>query len=102
LRIKPVIVGLSLGLALWVTLGTVVSSNSARQIDELRADIQKKESENERLAREIDDLKQRLKDLSARPDVKEKLIREETGFVRPDELVFQFGPARSPRGQGRP
>jgi cell division protein FtsB len=90
LRIKPLIVGLSLGLALWVTLTTLISTNSARQLADLRADIEKKREENARLSREMRELETRLVDLSARPDVKEKLIRDETGFVRADEIVFQF------------
>ncbi len=89
-RVKPVIVGLSLGLTLWVTLSTIISARSATQIKDLRADIQKKEEENERLSREIDELKNKLRAISERPDVKEKLIREETGFVRSDELIFTF------------
>jgi cell division protein FtsB len=90
LRVKPVIVGLSIGLALWVTLSTVVSTKSAVQISDLRADIQKRHQENERLTREINDLKAKLRALTERADVKEKLIREDTGFVRSDELLFQF------------
>lgn len=96
MRIKPLIVGLSLGLALWVTLTTLIGTNSARQLADLRADIAKKQEENARLAREIKELETRLKDLSARQDVKEKLIRDETGFVRPDEIVFQFRSRKDP------
>ena len=37
-----------------------------------------------------DDLKTRLRALSERPEVKEKLIREDLGYVKKDELIFHF------------
>ena len=77
-------------MTLWVTLSTIISARSATQIKDLRADIQKKEEENDRLAREIDELRHKLRAITERSDVKEKLIREETGFVRTDELIFTF------------
>ncbi|MCC6807216.1 MAG: septum formation initiator family protein [Deltaproteobacteria bacterium] len=90
---------MSVLLAFGVTLTTVFSAKSATQIEDLRADIERKQQENERLAREIDEIKTKLRALNERTDVKEKLIREDTGFVRADELLFQFKDKDGPKSE---
>ena len=90
MQIKPLIVGLSILLAGWVTYTTAVSSRSAAQIRDLRNEVQKREADNARLETEIRELKTRLRDLNERPEIKEKLIREDLGYIKKDELIFHF------------
>jgi cell division protein FtsB len=89
-RFKPLIVGLSILVAAGVTYSTAISSRSAAQIRELRSEVQKRDADNARLESEIHDLKSRLRALSERPEIKEKLVREDLGYVKKDELIFHF------------
>lgn len=83
-----------IGFATWTTYSTFVTKRSSAQIDELKDTINKRSDDNARLDREIGDAKRKLRALNDRPDVKERLIREDVGLVQKDELIFNFSPPR--------
>jgi cell division protein FtsB len=56
----------------------------------LSRELVRVEEENERLAREVKDLKQETELLRNDPRAIERLARDELGMVREGEVVFQF------------
>ena len=80
--------------ATWTTYSTFVVKRSAVQIADLNDGINKRIEENARLEREIGAAKRKLRALNERPDVKERLIREDVGLIQKDELIFNFSPPK--------
>lgn len=56
----------------------------------LRAELAEAEHENDRLRREVDDLRVEVEALRHDPAAIERIARDELGLAREDELVFQF------------
>ncbi len=57
----------------------------------LREALTEAEHENDRLEREVRDLREEVEALRHDPEAIERIARDELGLAREDELVFQFG-----------
>jgi cell division protein FtsB len=58
----------------------------------LRAERDEVKASNERLEREVEQLRINVERLRTVPDALERLARDELGMLRGDEIVFQFTP----------
>lgn len=58
--------------------------------ERLEGEVQKLREENQKLADKNDQLEERVIALRDDPRLAERKVRESIGFVRPDELIFQF------------
>lgn len=56
----------------------------------LKAELQEVRDHNERLRREVADLKRTVRGLEKDPRTIERIARDELGMVRDGELLFQF------------
>ena len=56
----------------------------------LRAERDEVKASNERLAREVEQLRIHVDRLRIEPEALERLARDELGMLRSDELLFQF------------
>lgn len=63
----------------------------------LQAQLDAQREENRRLAREVQQLEAALDAFNRDPRARERAVREELGWVRPDEIVVEV-PNRTTRG----
>ena len=57
---------------------------------QLRAELEEVRIQNERLARNVDELTRAVNGLKSDPRAIERVARDELGMIRDDEVVFQF------------
>lgn len=62
----------------------------------LRAQLSAQLEENRRLAREVIRVRTQLEAFNRDPRARERAVREELGWVRPDEIIIEV-PVTSPR-----
>ncbi len=75
--------------------GVLAMRRTQKQIELLRADIQKLNQENQ-------DLSQQVQALKTDPKMIEKLAREQMGLARPGEYIFKLPPPPNPGNPAKP
>ena len=78
-------------LSVAILLLAVFNDNGALAVHRRRVDLEKLESENAKIAKENQELTGEIQALRTDPFLIEKIAREEYGFVREGEVVFQTG-----------
>src|SRR5688500_4188092 len=82
-----------LALLMFAVLGVPVSLLEPEGLPRyrvLRAEREEVRAGNERLAREVEQLRIDVDRLRAEPEALERLARDDLGMLRSDELLFQF------------
>jgi cell division protein FtsB len=80
---------LLLGTAVYVPMKLNDSDGYAR-VDRLREELESLKSQNRRLARENDAVRQNIRAIQSDADYIENIARNEMGMIGPDEVVYQF------------
>ncbi len=80
---------LLLGTAVYVPLKLNDNDGYAR-VDRLREELESLKSQNRRLARENDAVRQNIRAIQSDADYIENIARNEMGMIGPDEVVYQF------------
>jgi cell division protein FtsB len=75
----------------------VLGPNGVTRHRRLRAQLEGQRQENVRLARQLIHLRAEFQAFSDDPRARERAVREELGWVRPDEVVIEVQPARGTR-----
>jgi cell division protein FtsB len=82
----------ALALSACIGAASLLEPGGLRRLERLQADIDRQEQKNRELRDENARLSRTVRELS--PPVSsaalEKAAREQLGFVRPDEILFQF------------
>jgi cell division protein FtsB len=80
---------LLLGTAVYVPMKLNDRDGYAR-VDRLKEELESLKSQNRRLARENDAVRQKIRAIQSDADYIENIARNEMGMIGPDEVVFQF------------
>ncbi len=78
----------------------VLGSEGLPRHRRLQAQLDAQRDENRRLARDVNHLEAELDAFNRDPRARERAVREELGWVRPDEIVVEV-PNRDTRGGAR-
>jgi len=107
---EKILIGGIVSLALGLGLYTILGPTSGKQV-KLEADLKKLKAENQRLAEENHRLTLEVEALRNRQDYQEKVIRQELGLLKPNEILIQLprkkqkttkGVSKIPGGGSRP
>ncbi len=79
------LMALALGLGLYTALGPISGKRA-----KLEADLKKLQAENQRLVKENNRLVLEIDALRNSRDYQEKIIRQELGLIKPDEILIQL------------
>ncbi len=82
---------LPLALALIGAPALLFRNDGFPRMRALKSDLEHTREENENLEREVRRLRAEVISLRDTPAAIERIARDELGFVRRDEIVFQFG-----------
>jgi cell division protein FtsB len=85
---------LSFILALSIALHTFFDPTAWGQRKKLLQDLNHLQAQNTELTAHISDLRAQMEALKKRPDVQEHVIRDELGYVHPDDLIIDLGVKR--------
>ncbi len=88
LRLLPF---LPLGLALVGAPALLFRADGYPRMRALTDDLERTREENAKLERDVRHLRAEVVSLRDNPTAVERIARDELGFVRQDEIVFQFG-----------
>jgi cell division protein FtsB len=84
---------LPLGILLFASVFVplrVLESEGLPRYRALRAELREARETNERMRREVIELRARVERLQNDPEALERIARDELGMLRSDEIVFQF------------
>jgi cell division protein FtsB len=95
LRLLQCLSGILLVLVLLVTYGILFSSHGILRYRQQRQQLQEMEAKVENSREENQRLFNRVQSLKNDPVAQERLVREQLGWVRENELVFEFLPSKS-------
>jgi cell division protein FtsB len=82
----------ALAVSTCISAASLLEPAGLRRLQRLQADIDRQEQKNRQLRDENARLSHTVRELSPPVDASalEKAAREQLGFVRPDEILFQF------------
>jgi cell division protein FtsB len=72
-------------------LHTLLSPDGWNRRQKARADLGTLRTENSRLESEVQRLRAQIEALRVREEVQERVIRDELGYVRPDDVNLEVG-----------
>ena len=81
-------------LGVGVFLHTLFYSEGWNQRARLRADLEVLEAQNRTTERQVADLREQVEALRTDPEVQERAVRHELGYVKPGEVVLELGESR--------
>ncbi len=82
-------------LALGAVIYTVASPDGLLRLGKLKREVIELSSENDKLQNENDQTRQKIESLREDKDVIERAVREDLGYLKPDEVVFHFAPSET-------
>jgi cell division protein FtsB len=95
MRARTVITALcALALGVAVFLHTLLYSDSWQQRQRARQDLAAIQANNDAAKARLDAMRGQIEALRKRPEVQERVIRQELGFTRPGEIVLELGAVR--------
>jgi cell division protein FtsB len=80
-----------------VLLHTVLDPDGWTRRQRIEADLEELRAENARLEATVSELRREIKALRTRREVQERVVRDELGFVKPNEVVLELGDEASHR-----
>ncbi len=89
---KPILVGLLLLVSLGMVVSTLVSAAGWSQRQKARADLVSLRQENARLEAEVKKLQREIGALRSRPEVQERIVRDDLGYGRPTDTIVEVAP----------
>ncbi len=72
-------------------LHTLLDPDGWTRRQKIRTDLEELHAENTRLEQLVGELREEIKALRTRDEVQERVVRDELGFVKPDEVVLELG-----------
>jgi cell division protein FtsB len=78
-------------------LHTLLDPEGWTRRSRVAADLATVQQENVRLQARVDELRAEIKALRQRPEVQERVVRDELGFVGPRDLLIELGSDAPPR-----
>jgi cell division protein FtsB len=98
-------IGLSLLASAAVVVHTIAASDGWQRMQHLQAELSSVKQQNEALRERARKMHQRINGLRERPDVQARAIRDELGYVGPNELIVDVGASNQklaePSGSGK-
>jgi cell division protein FtsB len=76
--------------AFGMIMHTLVAPNGLRARERVRADLASVREQNEAREKRVEQLRAEVAALRSRPDVQERVVREELGFVREGDVVVEI------------
>lgn len=86
---EKILFALTVALAVALVGYTLLGPGGGKRA-QLKAELEKLQDDNHRLSEQIHRLKLEVDALKNRPDYQEKVVREELGLVRPDEVIVRL------------
>ncbi len=74
-----------------LVLHTLLDPDGWTRRQKVQADLEELRAENARLEKTVARLRAEIKALRTREDVQERVVRDELGFVKPNEVVLELG-----------
>jgi cell division protein FtsB len=78
-------------LSAGVVLHTLFDADGWTRRQKISGDLEAVRADNARLESENEALRSEIRALRERPEVQERIVRDELGYVRPGELVLEIG-----------
>jgi cell division protein FtsB len=78
-------------LSAGVVMHTLLDADGWTRREKVGGDLEAARAENARLESENESLRSEIRSLRDRPEVQERVVRDELGYVRPGELVLELG-----------
>jgi len=70
---------------------TVIISDGWQDRKKLRLDLQAVETENREITAEVERLRSQIDAHHRRPEVQERVVRDELGYIKAGEIVLEIG-----------
>ena len=80
-----------LALSAALLLHTLLDPDGWTRRQAIQTDLDELRAENVRLEEQVSDLREEIKALRTRKEVQERVVRDELGFVKPNEVVLELG-----------
>lgn len=80
-----------LGASVAVMLHTLFESSGWTRRERARGDLAALQAQNDALERENAELRSAIRALRSRPQVQERVVRDELGYVRAGDIVLELG-----------
>lgn len=74
-----------------VMFHTVIISDGWQDRKKLRLDLQAVETENQEITAEVERLRSQIDAHHRRPEVQERVVRDELGYIKAGEIVLEIG-----------
>ena len=74
-------------------LHTMLDPDGWTRRQRIQSDLEDLRDENARLEARVGELRDEIKALRTREEVQERVVRDELGFVKPNEVVLELGEA---------
>jgi cell division protein FtsB len=74
-----------------LVLHTLLDPDGWTRRQRIQTDLEELRAENARLERVVGELRAEIKALRTRQEVQERVVRDELGFVKPNEVVLELG-----------
>ena len=88
------VIGLSLLvlLSLSAVVHTIFFSEGWEKRQSLKEEVAERAVANDLAEKETQKLRERIQAIRERPDVQERLVRDQAGFVKPEEVILEMNP----------
>jgi cell division protein FtsB len=80
----------AVGVALGLALVSLIDARGFRRYFRIQRQLAEAADRNRQLAKQNEALKREIEGLRSDPETWERAAREELGFIRPDEVVFNL------------
>ncbi len=89
-RTRWVVLLVAVGVSAAVVLHTLLDSDGFGRREQVRADLEALRGANRELEARGTHLRAQVKALRERPEVQERVLRDELGYVKPGEIVLEI------------
>ena len=84
--------GLLVLLSLSAVVHTIFFSEGWEKRESLKKEVAARTLANDIAEQETAKLRERIQAIRERPDVQERLVRDQAGFVKPEEVILEMNP----------
>jgi cell division protein FtsB len=79
-------------LSLSAVVHTIFFSEGWEKRQSLKEEVAERALANDLAEKESQKLRERIQAIRERPDVQERLVRDQAGFVKPEEVILEMNP----------